>query len=626
MSSIPETSSSVSPTVLAALLLAATSVLRGFDLPRPSTQAILDVTLAKRSQAYALRDRLRAMLPTLQTPPGRPRRPATDAPTDAVGDLRRDALRYVMDHPGSVEPRGARRHYSDDFRLFAVDLRQRHPDLDVEQVADAIDVPPTTLREWMRAGATVPEPSEPEPAPPPSDPLWDLQLQTVLAAWRSWDGSFTAFCQHLGEHHHIPLKRTAVASLLHRAGERIPDRRRGRSPDESALRRSFSTFFPGAQWTGDGTPVTVSFDGELFVFNLELVVDTSSAAAVGIDVRDHENADAVIAAFGDGLATTGAPPLCLLLDNKPSNHAPEVDSALGDDTIRMRATVGRPQNKAHVEGAFGLFFQAAPPIVIDGATKRERARQMLLLQTRTWARTLNHRPRASHRGLTRHDLYLQSDPFDEDIARARETLRARAREQQRAHETRRARQDPLVRRTLDEAFSRLHLDDPEGNIHNAIAGHPLDAVIEGIAIFEGRRRAATLPDGADARYLLGIVRNLASETEGMAVAERLWDLRRQARDRVFAPLLADHDVIAREHVDHDQRLRALVDRGLAVDRGLDRFFWLMCAVDIVRAQPDDEHRSLFRIAARRIHGTHRVPLRDRHRATRFLAAKLLLLG
>src|SRR5437773_10719823 len=37
---------------------------------------------------------------------------------------------------------------------------------------------------------------------------------------------------------------------------------------------------------------------------------------------------AVIEAFASGVVTTGAPPLGLLLDNKLSNHMPDVDDAI----------------------------------------------------------------------------------------------------------------------------------------------------------------------------------------------------------------------------------------------------------------------------------------------------------
>lgn len=654
MSSISEILPSVSPRLVAALLLAAASHLRALELPHPTAGAVLAATSTSRSHAYELRDRLLASLPSLERPPGRPAKPAIEPATDVTADLARAAVRYLMAHPGAVTPEGPRRHYSDGFRHFAVGLARAHVELDTDSVAAAIEVPATTLREWCRAGAascsdrssvggaaieraaTRAEPStdeatpesvsEPEPsAPTPErvlDPIRDLHVQTVLEAWRTWRGPFTAFCDHVQQHHHVRLGRAAIASLLQLAGERVPVRRRGRSPDEQALRRAFETFFPGAQWTGDGTPVRVFFEGELFVFNLELVVDTASAAAVGIDVRDNEDAAAVVAAFEDGVATTGAAPLALLLDNKPSNHAPEVDEALGD-TVRMRATLRRPQNKAHVEGGFGLFSQVAPPVVIDAPTKRERARQVLLLQAHTWGRTLNHRPRDDRGGRSRFDLYREAAPTQSDVERARQALVARAREQQRAHETSRARHDPLVRRFLDDNFDRLGLQDPEAHLKNAIARYPLERIVEGIAIFDGKHNAGSLPKNVDARYLLGIVRNLADEHEGMAIAMRLWDLRVQARDLVLSPLFAELDVLQRQHLDVDQRLCAVVDRGLATDRGIDRFFWLTCAADVVREQPADTHRDLFRVVARRIHGTHRVDHRERLRATRFLAAKLL---
>jgi hypothetical protein len=67
-------------------------------------------------------------------------------------------------------------------------------------------------------------------------------------------------------------------------------------------------------------------------------------------------------------STTGAPSLALLLDHRPSSHTPEVDAAL-DNTMRIRATPERPQNKAHVEGAFGLFAQKVPPIFSGGLSE-----------------------------------------------------------------------------------------------------------------------------------------------------------------------------------------------------------------------------------------------------------------
>jgi len=630
MSSISEIAPAVSLHVLAGFLLAAGSCLRALDLPHPTAAAVLAATTeATRSSAYEIRDRVLASLPALERAPGRPPKLAAPPP-DVAAELTRQALRYVVDHPGAVGRDGARHWYSDGFRRLAVELCERHADLDADVIADAICVPVTTLRQWRRAGASslpvadaAPAPvhdAAPEPQPETNPaPLRDLHLQTVLDAWCSWRGPFTVFCDQVQRDHHVRIGRTTLATILQLAGERLPTRRRGRSPDEDALRHAFATFFPGAQWTGDGTSVRVAFEGELFVFNLELCVDTDSAAAVGIDVRAHEDAAAVVAAFDDGVATTGAPPVALLLDNKPSNPAPEVDTGIGD-TVRMRATISRPQNKAHVEGAFGLFAQVAPPILVDAPTKRERARQVLELQARTCARTLNHRPRRGRDGRSRFQLYRDAAPSEQDVARPREALVARAREQGRARDTARARQNPATRRFLDDAFSKLALDDPEHQLKNAIARYPLDRIVEGVAVFAGKRTNNSLPEGVDARYLLGIVRNIAEEHEGMAVATHLWDLRMQARDLVFAPLRARLDDLEQGgDIDVNQRVRMLVDPALATDRTVERHFWITCTADTIVARDAAEHRGLLLIAARRIHATQRVPHADRLRATRLLA-------
>jgi len=61
------------------------------------------------------------------------------------------------------------------------------------------------------------------------------------------------------------------------------------------------------------------------------------------------------------------------------------------------------------------------------------------------------------------------------------------------------------------------INDPEGNIRSAIARYPLGAIVNGIAIFQGKRDARTLPDGVDARYLLGIVKNVSANNEGLKI-------------------------------------------------------------------------------------------------------------
>src|SRR5208282_2802992 len=242
-------------------------------------------------------------------------------------------------------------------------------------------------------------------------------------------------------------------------------------------------------------------------------VDAYTGAFTGACVRREEDAAAVVEAFQDGVVTTGQPPLALLLDNRPSNHTPEVDLALGD-TLRMRATPARPQNKAHVEGAFGLFSRVLPALILDTrGGPLALANAFLSVVVQVWARTTNHRPRAGRNGRSRVQLY-DEQPSVEQIAQARRELRENVERLERARRTREARCRPEVLDLLDAHFARLGLIDPQRSVRIAIAGHSVRAILAGIAIFDAKITAKTLPDGVDARYLLGIVTNVDEQTEG----------------------------------------------------------------------------------------------------------------
>ena len=618
----------LSPAWQAGLLLAAGQVARAVGLEGPPVATILQATGAGRSLAYEMRGRVLDQLTELHRPPGRPPAPPEGPPeTGLRAELSGHMLRYVRSHPGSISARNLRQHYSDDLRHFVLELRERYAHVPLSSFAEVIQIPADTLADWLRAPP--PEPG-PEPAgdddreaAPPRNAIM-ARAETVIQAWKHWSGAFSDFCDHVRHHLRIDWGRTTISGILFQHGVRNPRRRPGRSPDEKALRDQFETFFPGAQWVGDGTTIPVWFAGDCFTFNLELITDTDSGAFVGFDVRDEEDSDAVTSAFANGVRTTNEPPIALLLDNRPCNHTPEVYEALGP-TLLIHSTPGRAQNKAHAEGAFGLFQQHAPPLVLYGHQPRQLARQLLVLVCQSWARTLNHRPRSDRDGRSRIQIYSQADPTPDQISQAQEALRERLRKQQLADRTRKARLDPAVRRSLDQAFLRLGLSDPTGNIRDAIAAYPHDPVIEAISIFEGKQNAHTLPPDADARYLLGIARNLTQEREGSEIAEALWRERLRARDHALCYLDSQ-----RRHLEHDipsddpfPLLKTFVDHALATDRLLDRFFWLQAAADAAIAPTSSPLEPLFRTAARRIFATHRVPYTDRLAAVRFLAAKLL---
>jgi hypothetical protein len=127
---------------------------------------------------------------------------------------------------------------------------------------------------------------------------------------------------------------------------------------------------------------------------------------------------------------------------------------------------------------------------------------------------MNQRPRRDRNGRSRANLYTDK-PSDEQIAQARAALLERHRKQELARQTILARQDPNVHALLDDAFAQLHLADPERHFRAALARYSRDAIVEGIAIFAAKRAAGVLPDGADVRYLLGIVKIFPPKTSSM---------------------------------------------------------------------------------------------------------------
>lgn len=631
---ITDSNAPVSPSVTAGLLLATLPALKRLGLPCPTAAEVCDRLAVSRSQAYARAAEITALLPSLQKPIGRP---AASVPGEAdVVTFMRDAIEYLYAHPGAVTRRGGSRlHYSDGYRAFVIETATRHSDLDRAAIAASLAIPRATLADWCASSPAEPlacreslacrEPEATGDAPPalseaiPTQSPTDARIATIVDAWRRWRGGFAAFTDHVQRDLLIPWKRTRIGQVLKAYSNRVPTRRPGRCADEKALRDSFETFFPGAQWTEDGTPLAIWLDGERFVFNWELVVDTDTSALVGMDIRPVENADAVVSAFEDAVATTGARPLAVGTDNATENDGPGVAEAL-EDTVHIHATLGRPQNDAHVEGAFGLFQQSAPPLVIAGNTPQERAHDILRLLLTVWGRATNHRPMASRGGRSRALAYRDAAPTPEDIAAAKAAIDEIQRRRDRAEATRRARTHPAAIALLDAFFKRQGWDDPTGHLKDAIAGYPLSAVITAIATWDARAMDERLPGTADARYLLGIARNVSDEREARAFADALWKRRLEAKDAILVDLQRQRDTLTG---DDTQRLRTAVQRAIDAESAIERAVWRDAAGDVLRRAGPNQRQPLWTTATSLIATAYRIPKRRRSQLIADLAEHII---
>lgn len=529
---VPETREKVS-LVVVAILFWASRWLERLGLPHPTTNEILAKAPVSRTSAFELSKRVDELKNLITKPRGRPSKSCKDHGASRMAQITAEALDYVMAHPGCVSGGKQRKRYSAGFKEFGVSVVNAHEELGFENLGRALRVPAATLEQWskLQIDATREAPNQArEPESHVLDGLRVTHCETIVTEWSNWRGDFSAFCEHVRSDLGIPMGKTAVSSILEAFGKRTPARRAGRSPDEVALRQKFLTFFSNAQWCGDGSLVSMEIDGERFYLNLELNVDTHSGAFVGAHISQVEDSRAVIKTFDDAEKTTGTKPLAILLDNKPSNHTAEVESAL-EDTVIIRSTQGRPQNKAHVEGGFGLFKPTLENISIDSSTKQSLAATILVALVTVWGRTINHRPRKDRAGLSRIQI-ARNNPTPEEIEHAKKELLERKRRQDEAKKTRKARLDPIVNTLIRNAFVRLSLEDPGDYFLLALARYPRKVVIDALAIFAAKKESGSLPENVDARYLLGIAKNIVGEREIWALSWELWKLRVQARDEM----------------------------------------------------------------------------------------------
>jgi hypothetical protein len=67
-------------------------------------------------------------------------------------DLAGAVLAFMMTHPYCFYRRAGRHYYDDAFRRLILELREQYLDLDLDDFADATQVPLDTLEEWLGRG------------------------------------------------------------------------------------------------------------------------------------------------------------------------------------------------------------------------------------------------------------------------------------------------------------------------------------------------------------------------------------------------------------------------------------------------------------------------------------------
>ena len=606
----------IKASVAAAVHLLSIELAAGCPVPTTPAQAIAQ-TGTGRSQAYAMLARLRQGVETLTRPAGRPAAQRPDA--DILLRLSWAVITFLSEHPGcwSLADKG-RATYHDDFRRFVVS--QFAPgglaaDISVEQAAHAMALPLGAVKDWLHAALSseASAPKTEDAAAQPAFTTTQPQIATLLAEYPQWKGNLSGFCEYARTELGLPFGRGFITTVLSTAGLHTPKPHRPAQAPWS--RGSMRLDFPGMQWFGDGKQITIVLRGQTFAFNLEAFVDGASHATVGALVTDAEDARSIVDTFHDALHTVeGQMPMAVTLDNRASNDAPVVEQAMAG-CEKLHATPGRGQAKAPVEGAFGLFEQSLPsPLVIEGQDDHELARSIANEVARAFFRGRNGRPSRKLGGKTPADAYLNSRVTDEQIREAEKWLLELRRREELARRTRERRSDPVRRELLRTELERLGIEDPKGNIALSLCGYSMDAILTGIAIFEGKQTRGALPVNCQPdRYLGGIIRNTDERELLEFTGRKLLELRLGVRDKQLTPLQAQAAEIgaaARGPVD---RVCTFLDRCLHADTTIAFRFWSSRAIEAMGDLPDSEVLPVCAHVRRLIASSFRVDIRRRER-------------
>lgn len=523
--------------------------------------------------------------------------------------VRTAVLEHRLEHPGCWVC-GGRTNYSQQLVAFILELASRFigPSMTQAAFATACGVPLPTLKDWWANAARQltlplseaaasdpppPPPSSPEPPPDPAPavrpeppapeapssqpPASDspgadslglsADMLRIITEYERWHGSLPDFVGHLrglGLCH----GRQLVTQILHLAAARKLLRR---PPPPPPARGSTFRPPPGVQWTSDGKQVDVVVDDQTFRVTWQPTADVGATATVGSVVRPEETTEGVRTSFADGVKTTGAPSVFLLLDNKACNKSPALAADLAPETVVMHSTPGRGQNKAVIEGQFGLFAQALGPVIatIDTSSPQSIALSVADAVTRAYAQGRNHHPRRSD-GRSPYDLYRDANPSPEEIAAATARLLA-IKQRIDAREAReQTRLDPAVQATIEQAIQRFGFFD-DGDVAISLRTLPLADIQSAVAIYAAKQLAQSLSPDAGLRYFAGIARNCQHERELLFFEEELV-AQLQRTGKIVSDHL-EHKASSFASLETAPRLLAIVREILTVTVPVAQVFW-----------------------------------------------------
>jgi len=457
--------------------------------------------------------------------PGRPAASGEGSPktNETSLSLTVEVLSYLLKHPGSVLPQRGRTWYSPAFQRFILTAKDRWQG-SLEAFAEAARIPLDTLRDWLQLdrAQTIPEP---QPKQLPAVPVDASQLvHSIAAEWQRWDGPTRPFLAHAARLFHISpaqTRRVLIILGLISPRRRRPFRHRGET----------HALCPGTMLVTDGKRVDVELtgSGQLIHLNWQAMVDQTTACDTAAVVTSEESAAGVAEAYRLSLVTLGGVvPEALLHDNKPCYDDASLQQSIRDwGTTMIPATLARPENKAVIEGAFGLFEQRVGTIRLDDSNRDSLILSAVEEALRAYTAATNSVPRIELDGSSRIHVLQNYCPSLEQQQRDLAFLANLKADHQSSLRWQNP-PDPTALDLLNRVFERLDIlaSDPNGSLRRYLARYHPTAIRRAAAIVSAKLKRRAINTRWAHRYLAKVIQSQQDELDLEHAAQELLHLRR----------------------------------------------------------------------------------------------------
>lgn len=513
-------------TLMIAMLSVARIIARQLQVDIDTSVAELCRLLAaNRTSVYEQMQRIfTALEPLALAQPGRPPRPpAWEQDLDPNHlQLTIAVLEFQLRHPGCIEHQKRRSFYAPCFQRFLLEQHDKFQGTN-EAFARAVRVPLDTLRDWLRRDSQGPWP---EPCPEkkiPAIPRDASQLtRRVAEEWQDWVGSTRAFLRYIQPLLHLAPNQTI--RVLRILGLVAPRRHK-----KFRYRNSTRRLSPGTLLVTDGKllHIQLTATNSNLALNWQAMVDQTTGCHTAALVTPQESAQAAFKAYEQSRNLLGeAVPQALLHDNKPCYEEQDLQQKLKSaGTTPIPATLGRPENKALLEGDFGLFEQRVGTLRFDDTSKHTLIRSAVEEAIRAYTAATNSVPRIEWDGKSRLYVLRQACPSNEQKQRDLKFLQ-RLKASHTGTKPRQPRFDLNTLRLLDEIFERFGLidKDPQSKLRRYLAQFQCQAIRRAAAIFACKLDRDALEPRYAHRYLVKIIQTQQEELDLERAAKELFDL------------------------------------------------------------------------------------------------------